>query len=218
MPLAKTQERQRARSLRAKGHSVKDIAKKLCVSRGSVSVWVRDVLLTAAQRKKLEERSRGGLSKASKASAKTLKRQAQERREQARQEADKAWPALRTDPDFMFGLALYVGEGSKDPHIIDITNADPRVLRAGVGFFELLGLSRDQIRVTVILHLDGRPRAALNYWVQNLSLPRAQFYPITASKKSGGKQKGRLPHGTAKIRINDTYMKTKLTRYMDLAL
>jgi transposase len=46
----KTDERRRARELRAQGWSIKEIERSLGVSRSSVSSWVRDVELTVEQR------------------------------------------------------------------------------------------------------------------------------------------------------------------------
>jgi transcriptional regulator with XRE-family HTH domain len=54
----KTEERLRARELRAaRGLSIREIASILDVSRGTVSVWVRDIELTSAQRETLAVRN-----------------------------------------------------------------------------------------------------------------------------------------------------------------
>jgi transcriptional regulator with XRE-family HTH domain len=56
----KTDEQNRARELRAQGHSVKEIERSLGVSRSSVSRWVRDVPLGPEQRRALAARVREG--------------------------------------------------------------------------------------------------------------------------------------------------------------
>jgi transposase len=56
----KTDERRRARELRAAGQSIKEIERLLGVSRSSVSRWVRDVPLSAEQRRILVTRTRKG--------------------------------------------------------------------------------------------------------------------------------------------------------------
>jgi transposase len=45
----KTRERELARALRRKGRSVREIERLVGVSRSSVSLWVRDIELTAEQ-------------------------------------------------------------------------------------------------------------------------------------------------------------------------
>src|SRR5207249_8774107 len=56
----KTKERLRARELRAQGWSVKEIERYLGVSRSSVSLWVRNVAIGPAERRRLIERVRLG--------------------------------------------------------------------------------------------------------------------------------------------------------------
>jgi IS30 family transposase len=50
----KTKEREQARSLRDRGCSIKEIARALDVAPSSVSRWVRDIELTAAQHEALQ--------------------------------------------------------------------------------------------------------------------------------------------------------------------
>ena len=49
-------EKEEAISLREKGFSINDIARAVNVSKGTVSLWVRDIELTTKQRDKLTKR------------------------------------------------------------------------------------------------------------------------------------------------------------------
>jgi len=60
----KTDERRRARKLRAEGLSVREVAEIVGVSQASASVWVRDIVLTRAQRCALDERGARGRAEA----------------------------------------------------------------------------------------------------------------------------------------------------------
>ncbi len=51
-------EKEKAIELRKEGRSVRSIAKILKVSKSSVSIWVRDIVITIEQRKVLDENSR----------------------------------------------------------------------------------------------------------------------------------------------------------------
>ena len=53
----KPAEKEESRLLRSQGYSVKEISRQLKVSRGSVSLWVRDIELTSEQIDHLEARS-----------------------------------------------------------------------------------------------------------------------------------------------------------------
>jgi hypothetical protein len=47
----KVDEQEKARVLRARGHTLADIAQTLSVSKSSVSLWVRDVAFTPSPRR-----------------------------------------------------------------------------------------------------------------------------------------------------------------------
>ncbi len=51
-------EKEKARALRKKGYSINQIVKEAGFTKASVSVWVRDIVLTKTQKKKLSERGR----------------------------------------------------------------------------------------------------------------------------------------------------------------
>jgi transposase len=53
----KTAERLKARRLRRAGHSLREIERRLDVSRSSVSLWVRDIQLADEQIAELARRS-----------------------------------------------------------------------------------------------------------------------------------------------------------------
>lgn len=52
--------RSKARAMRMKGESVKNIARTLSVSKSSVSTWVRDITLTVEQLQSLKNRELKG--------------------------------------------------------------------------------------------------------------------------------------------------------------
>lgn len=54
--MAKVKERNKAIALRKQGQSIKDIARLLGVSKGSVSLWCQDILLTAKQKEVLNNK------------------------------------------------------------------------------------------------------------------------------------------------------------------
>ena len=52
----KLEEKKLAQTLRRQGFSLRDIQRKLKVSKGSVSTWVRDIPLTKIQKRELAEK------------------------------------------------------------------------------------------------------------------------------------------------------------------
>jgi transposase-like protein len=211
--MTKKAEQMQALELRKRGISMKEIARTLGVSVGSVHLWVHQVELSPEFRVRLAQKGRQALpflhaSNKEKFAARILRE---------RMEADSEWDSLKTSPAFMFGLALYIGEGAKTGGCIGVANCDPAVLRASVNFMLALGCSPEILRCLVVLHRGEDPEKAVSYWSRELGLPKESFYRVTTSKVSGGKRARHLIHGTASIRACHASIKRKLNRWMELA-
>jgi AcrR family transcriptional regulator len=203
----KTQERELARRLRREeGAAINEIARRVGVSKSSVSLWVRDIDLTDEQRQALLERNpaynrqHSGWTKV-----------AQRRRAQrvAFQE-DGRRRARRRDPGFVAGCMLYWAEGSKDRNQAQFTNADPVMARFFVDFlkvhFELRGAD---IRITCHLYADhlAQQTKIEQYWLDALGLPRESLRKSVVnvySKYSKRKRVGNLPFGTCRVVVSRT--------------
>jgi transcriptional regulator with XRE-family HTH domain len=122
LSVVKTDERTEARRLRALGWSIKEIQGHLGVSRSSVSIWVRDVPLTEAQRDDLIARVRLGPLVAGERSA----ARARERRREY--QARGRVLARNEDSLYAAGCMLYWAEGGKTRNSVRLTNAEPEVL------------------------------------------------------------------------------------------
>ena len=109
-------------------------------------------------------------------------------------EAEEEYAALSLDPEFMFGLALYIGEGSKSKeNALCIANCDPRVIQKGLEFFLRIGIPYSSLRCGINLHPGLCQETAKQYWQEVTGLPREQFYRNSeaVSRASSGK-KGNL--------------------------
>lgn len=212
--MTKPVEQNQARELRRRGKSMKAIARELGVSLGSVHLWTKDIPLDPESRARLAE---NGHQKSLLRARVALGEQRLSIVLADRDEADVEWPLRKLDPEFTYGLALYIGEGHKTSSTVGMTNADPAVLRAALKFFKLIGVDIDRVRVSIILHRGESPNAALRYWSEELLLPPSQFHKVTPSKVSGGKRARHLIHGTANVRLSAFRVKRKLNRWMELA-
>lgn len=111
--MAKSRERLRARELRRGGKSIREIAKKLNVSKGTVSLWCRDIVLTEEQVENLMQRDIVGGCMG--------RMRAWEWHRQEKKSREACYHAIGytrfnkiTNNDLYFiGLALYWSEGSK---------------------------------------------------------------------------------------------------------
>jgi len=123
LSVVRTEERQRARELRAQGWSVKQIERHLGVARSSVSVWVRGVPLGEDQRRRLAARITEGRLQAAERKAANARRVRAGYQNQGRRLVDE-----RND-SYIAGCMLYWAEGAKSRNVVKISNSDPEVLR-----------------------------------------------------------------------------------------
>jgi hypothetical protein len=212
--MTKKAEREQARELRRRGKSMKAIAREIGVSPGSVHLWTADIDIGDEQRARLADAAHQGNLLKAKAH---LQRGQLLRVLKDREQADAEWPSLKLKPDFTFGLALYIGEGSKTDSVVGVTNANPAVLRAALRFFDLIGIEMGRVKVNIVLHQGEDPTAALRHWATELGLPPHRFNKVTTSKVSGGQRARHLIHGTACVKLSAASAKRKLNRWMELA-
>ena len=87
--MAKFEEKIKAQKLRKQGKSIKEIAKKLKVSKGSASIWCRDIELTKEQIAKLERKMIEGGHRGRLKGAKILKERHIERVREFKKQGSK---------------------------------------------------------------------------------------------------------------------------------
>jgi hypothetical protein len=194
----KVEERERARELRAQSWTLQEIADELGVSKGSVSVWVRDVDFVPRPR----NRGHSG----HKPHPLTLKKQAQ--LEQCRQEAIERVGNLNARDRLMFGLALYLGEGFKTEEAsMGMANTDPAILRFFVGWMrEFFEIDESRFRVRLYLHDDLDVDAATSFWSAQLQIPYSQFTRPYRAQQRGSYRRSKHVYGCPQVRYSDLFL------------
>jgi hypothetical protein len=185
--------------------SVKEIARLVGVAPSSVSLWVRDIALTADQLESLRERNpayngqlRGACGNAERWRERRRAFQA-EGREMAR---TGGWL-------FVAGAMLYWAEGDKGHrNSARISNSDPEVLKLFMLFVrECLVVPEDRLRVTCNLFADHLERQGEieQFWLDQLAVSHAHLCKSvvnTYSKYSQKKRRGKLPYGTTRVSVH----------------
>jgi predicted transcriptional regulator len=204
LSVVKTDEKRRARELRADGWSVKEIQRSLGVSRSSVSLWVRDVALTESQRRTLERRSKAGplIAAERKAAA------ARERRRGYQEDGRRLVHEL--DASYAAGCMLYWAEGDKSRNSVRISNADPDLVACFATFLrDHFSVPSERMTLYCNLFADHmeRQQEIERYWLDHLGLPLASLRKSTVntySKYSLKKRANKLPYGTARLAVHST--------------
>ncbi len=213
----KSEEKRLAREMRHQGHSYSEILSRVGVSKSTLSLWLRDIALGDEQLLRLTNKQCVRHERFRQA----LRNQRLNRWAAYHEEARCEFETLSRDPAFMFGLALYVGEGDKSSqNRLCLSNCDPRVVRRGLEFYASAGVPIHSIRCQVHLHMGLDKDAALAFWQDVTHLPITQFHSVVqAVSRASGQQKGNLQlYGTCHLFAFNTKMRQKVGTWMDLAL
>lgn len=176
--MAKYELRIKARELRSKGESVKTIAMELGVSKGTVSVWVRDIILSIEQLEKLRAASLKGAERGRLKSALLQKERWQKNLEKLKKQGIETVGNLTDRELLIAGLALYWGEGYKKGRRLQLCNSDPRLIQ-----FILLWLKKcfaipsEEVRCRVGINAIHKERDTVvkQYWSNITGIPLSQF-------------------------------------------
>ncbi len=201
----KLAEKQKAIQLRNAGMSMKDISRELAVSKSSVSLWVRGVVLSDKQQKRLAKKG--------------FKREAIEKRRQSRllNEQNKREVFIesgRGEIDSIsrkdlkiIGTMLYWAEGAKTNRgMVRFTNSNPHIIKVMMEFFRKeCAVPEEKFRGHIHTHSHLNAKRAEEYWSHATGIPLRQFFktyskPSVASKN----KKDSLPYGTLEVCICDT--------------
>lgn len=203
----KPTERQAARELRSQGFSIKEICQLLKVSKSTVSLWVRDILLTPEQIARPDAKiacCRQRFAYLSRCDgANTNKEDAEKRHYLFRQ---AGFNRASKDDSFRLICALYWGEGRKRGRVFGICNSDPPLLNTILKWLVANGYD-DAIRFTVRYHPDnGLSETDIRqWWVTQLPQLKERhlrrFGQCTAHRASQRKMVGKLPYGTASLEV-----------------
>jgi transcriptional regulator with XRE-family HTH domain len=204
--MAKYLSRLKARELRKKGVSVKDIAEKLKVSKSTASIWSRDIILTIEQLEKLRRASLKGAEKGRLKSALLQKKKWQDNMDFHFESGKKILGKLSNRELLIAGLALYWGEGSKKSRTIELCNSDPAAIQFFIAWLKKFFLIKNEdLRGYIGINAIHKSREAIvkEFWSKITGIPLAQFTKISYKKTKNKKvyENYDSHYGTIAIRV-----------------
>lgn len=212
---SKTEQRKQASALRQKGLSYSEIQKSVAVSQASLSLWLKNIPLSEKQRERLSKLSLVGQQ----AGAQARHHIRLDRLEKLKIEVAKEFPKLVTDSFFVFGLALYWAEGSKQkPWNLgaraQFSNSDPTLILLMRNWFEKFCASHFQgINYRLHIHITADQQRAQDSWAKILNVD-PNIIAITLKRNE---VRGRHKHDNYKGLIKVTWGKSIwLNRRIDL--
>jgi transcriptional regulator with XRE-family HTH domain len=196
-----------ARKLRSdEGLAITEIARRLHVSKSSVSLWVRDIVLSPEQHEALH----GANALYFRQAFAHFRRSATFRQQRIRWQVEGRVAAVRGDPRHAAGCMLFWAEGSKSRNAVQLANADPEVIRLFVSFLRgFFDVPDKKFRVACNLfadHLD-KQREIEDFWLDIVGVPRACLTKTMVnrySRYSQKKRRNKLPYGTCRVTVAST--------------
>ncbi|MEV7401706.1 hypothetical protein AB0N93_15095 [Streptomyces sp. NPDC091267] len=197
-PNAKDDLRKKARELRLQGMTYDQIQVELGCSKGSISLWVRDL-------PKPPRRSREDASAIARRGWEATLHRRETERQQTRESARRETASLSDRELFLVGVALYWAEGSKSKPYrrserVSFINSDPDVIGVFLTWLRLLGFTQEQLKFHVNIHETADVAEAERFWMAHTDADGSRFgkttlkkhQPVTVRKNVGENYRGCL--------------------------
>lgn len=112
-----------------------------------------------------------------------------EERRRTKEAAKQAVGGLSARELFLIGVGLYWAEGTKDKSYdrrenVTFVNSDPGMIKVYLAWLDLLGVERERLRFTVMIHENADVTGAERYWAELVGAARSAFNKTTLKRHS----------------------------------
>lgn len=171
-------------SLRKTGHSLNEIKQLTKHAGATIHKYCRNVEV-GEKYKEILKRKQGGSEKRAMKSWKIAEHIAKEKIQKL------------TERDRLLILAaLYWGEGTK--HELNFCNTDPQMIKIFIQALFLLGVSKDDLLVTIRIYEDIDKNKAVSYWAKVVGIHPSLIRNVNVLH---GKKVGKLEYGMCRVRV-----------------
>lgn len=207
--MTKPLEKRKVIELRKTGKSYSEIKKLINVSKSSLSLWLRDVILTDEQIHGLRMKKLRAVERYKE----SMRIRKEKRLKEYYKDQKKRFLPLSKNEEFVAGLFLYWGEGNKaSSSSISVSNTDPSVIKFAYYWMRnCLNIPENKIFVLLHLYKDMDIVRETNYWSKEIGIEKSQFkHPyIKDSLRANIDQKG-FGHGTCGLWAYKTEIKENI--------
>lgn len=212
----RVQEKRQAIALRKRGYSYKDILKEVKVSKSSLSLWLKDLPLTAKERHYLKKRVDSNISRGKIRAATSLHQRRVERDNELFEISRQEFRKWQDQSFFQVGIGLYWAEGAKRNQYFSFSNSDSDMVRVMIRWMETyLGISRTEIHACLFIHKPFAHENCEGFWANRTGIPPVQFTK-TVYKPTGKLVKKRPQYkGVLRIYTNTVHLR-KLKFWMQM--
>jgi hypothetical protein len=202
-PRAKDELRARARELRIKGWTSRQIVSELGVAKGSVSLWVRDL---PSPRERYDEVGRAKHASDARSRATRIARQ------QEKFAAGRQIGRLSKRELFVAGVVAYWAEGAKDKHThggrraerVTFVNSDSTMISLFEAWLDLIAVPKSARSYRVTIHQSADAAGAVAYWAEVVGVDPGCFQRTTLKNhqpQTTRRNTGEKYHGCLTVRV-----------------
>lgn len=176
--MAKFEKRLLAERLRKKGLSIKEIAKRLEVSKGTVSVWCSGIVLSCEQQEVLNRKMSEGSSRGRILGSRTNHDKKVKIVSDFIKEGERYLKNFSSREKILIISMLYWGEGSKKDSRFSFSNSDPLMIKIMADLLvNDMGIVKSRLAPRLFINSIHKPRIdkVLKFWSNLLELPVSQF-------------------------------------------
>ena len=200
--------------LRKEGRSLPYIHSHLGIPKSTLSSWLKDIKLTSAQKKKLENNWKQALIKA-RGKAITWHNEAKAKRiEASENEGRIVLNNIDYNNKHITELALallYLGEGTKAQVETGMGSSDPLILKFFVNCLRTIyKISEEKIKCELHLRADQNPNEMLEFWSQELCVSKLNFRKPYLDKRTTGSATYDTYKGVCLVRCGTVAIQRKL--------
>lgn len=195
--MARILDREKAIEMRKAGFSYSQIKNTLKVSKGSLSLWLKEFPLSDRRLRELRDNSQIRIEK----TRETKRRKKEQRRQEVYKKVSLDVEKSK-DPFFVAGFYLYWGEGTKTAeYSVSFTNTDPTMTRCFIQWIALLGVPVNKLKVKLHIYSDQNEKKLKEYWSNQTGVPLENFNKTYIKTSELGRKtyKGMYGHGTCVI-------------------
>lgn len=214
----KLDEKQLAFKLRSRGLSYSEIRKRVRVSKSTLSLWCRDVILSPSQLERLKQRKIRGAELGRFIGAKKQQEKRIQITRRLLSEGRKEMGILNDRERFVAGASLYLGDGCKGDRTVGFSNSNPRIIKFMMGWFrEFCEVSEEKFRCQIWIHDNLNERKAKLFWSKTTGVVPQNFHKSYIAKNKIDSKKVRKQlhkHGVMSIIVSDRNLQRKILGWM----
>lgn len=176
--MAKPVQKSQALKLRKQGKTIPEIAKLLKVSKGSVSSWVKEVILSKKAQHILYVNKMRGSYKGRLIGALLNKNKKIKIQDTLREEALKNLCSLSDRDLLILGIGLFWGEGNKKGSRFIFANSDVQMILVMMFFLEkCMNIQKADMYISIQINEEHKKRTKeiIDFWSKKLKIDKSKI-------------------------------------------